>query len=166
MKLLIDFFPIFLFFAAFKIWGIYIATAVAIAATVLQIGYLRYKHGKVEPMQWLSLGVIVLFGGATLLSHSDTFIKWKPTVLYWLMGSALLGGQLFFGKNLLKSLMGSQMDLPDSAWRTMNWSWSGFFAAMGVLNLAASTYGEVAVAAGVAVGGPWPAFVVATDVDL
>ena len=74
MKLLIDFFPIFLFFAAFKIWGIYIATAVAIAATVAQIGYLRYKHGKVEPMQWLSLGVIVLFGGATLLSHSDTFI--------------------------------------------------------------------------------------------
>ncbi|EER61238.1 intracellular septation protein A [Acidovorax delafieldii 2AN] len=135
MKLLIDFFPIFLFFAAFKIWGIYIATAVAIAATVLQIGYLRYKHGKVEPMQWLSLGVIVLFGGATLLSHSDTFIKWKPTVLYWLMGSALLGGQLFFGKNLLKSLMGSQMELPESAWRTMNWSWTGFFAAMGVLNL-------------------------------
>ena len=135
MKLLIDFFPIFLFFAAFKIWGIYIATAVAIAATVVQIGYLRYKHGKVEPMQWLSLGVIVLFGGATLLSHSDTFIKWKPTVLYWLMGGALLVGQLFFRKNLLKSLMGAQMDLPESAWRTMNWSWTGFFAVMGVLNL-------------------------------
>ncbi len=135
MKLLIDFFPIFLFFAAFKIWGIYIATAVAIAATVVQIGYLHYKHGKVEPMQWLSLGVIVLFGGATLLSHSDTFIKWKPTVLYWLMGGALLVGQLFFRKNLLKSLMGAQMDLPESAWRTMNWSWTGFFAVMGVLNL-------------------------------
>ena len=135
MKLLIDFFPIFLFFAAFKIWGIYIATAVAIAATVVQIGYLHFKHGKVEPMQWLSLGVIVLFGGATLLSQSDTFIKWKPTVLYWLMGGALLGGQLFFRKNLLKSLMGAQMDLPESAWRTMNWSWTGFFAVMGVLNL-------------------------------
>ena len=135
MKLLIDFFPIFLFFAAFKICGIYIATAVAIAATVVQIGYLHFKHGKVEPMQWLSLGVIVLFGGATLLSQSDTFIKWKPTVLYWLMGGALLGGQLFFRKNLLKSLMGAQMDLPESAWRTMNWSWTGFFAVMGVLNL-------------------------------
>ena len=115
--------------------GIYIATAVAIAATVVQIGYLHFKHGKVEPMQWLSLGVIVLFGGATLLSQSDTFIKWKPTVLYWLMGGALLGGQLFFRKNLLKSLMGAQMDLPESAWRTMNWSWTGFFAVMGVLNL-------------------------------
>ena len=139
MKLLIDFFPIFLFFAAFKIWGIYIATAVAIAATVVQIGYLHFKHGKVEPMQWLSLGVIVLFGGATLLSQSDTFIKWKPTVLYWLMGGALLGGQLFFRKNLLKSLMGAQMDLPESAWRTMNWSWTGFFAVMGVLNLWVAT---------------------------
>ena len=110
MKLLIDFFPIFLFFAAFKIWGIYIATAVAIAATVVQIGYLHFKHGKVEPMQWLSLGVIVLFGGATLLSQSDTFIKWKPTVLSWLMGGALLCGQLFFRKNLLKSLMETAVD--------------------------------------------------------
>jgi hypothetical protein len=66
MKLLIDFFPIILFFVAFKFWGIYVATGVAIAATVVQIGYLRFKHGKVEPMQWLSLGVIVLFGGATI----------------------------------------------------------------------------------------------------
>ena len=135
MKLLIDFFPIFLFFAAFKIWGIYIATAVAIAATVVQIGYLHFKHGKVEPMQWISLGVIVLFGGATLISHNDTFIKWKPTVLYWLMGSALLIGQLIFKKNLLKSLMGAQMDLPEDAWRLTQWSWVGFFAVMGCLNL-------------------------------
>lgn len=135
MKLLIDFFPIILFFAAFKLWGIYTATAVAIAATVLQIGYLRYKNGKVEPMQWVSLGVIVVFGGATLLSHSETFIKWKPTVLYWLMGSALLIGQLFFRKNLIRSLMGAQMELPDTAWRTVNWSWTGFFAVMGLVNL-------------------------------
>ncbi|GKS85812.1 septation protein A [Acidovorax sp. SUPP1855] len=135
MKLLIDFFPIILFFAAFKLWGIYTATAVAIAATVLQIGYLRYKNGKVEPMQWVSLGVIVVFGGATLLSHSETFIKWKPTVLYWLMGSALLIGQLFFRKNLIRSLMGAQMELPDAAWRTVNWSWTGFFAVMGLVNL-------------------------------
>ena len=65
MKLLIDFFPIVLFFAAFKLWGIYPATAVAIVATIVQIAYLRFKVGKVEPMQWVSLGVIVLFGGAT-----------------------------------------------------------------------------------------------------
>jgi intracellular septation protein len=135
MKLLIDFFPIILFFAAFKLWDIYVATGVAIAATIIQIVWLRLHHGKVEPMQWLSLGVIVLFGGATILAQSETFIKWKPTVLYWLMGASLLAGQLFFRKNLLKSLMGAQMELPEAAWRAMNWSWIAFFAAMGVLNL-------------------------------
>ena len=82
MKLLIDFFPIVLFFAAFKTLGIYVATAVAIVATVAQIAWLRYKNGVVEPMQWVSLGVIVVFGGATLLTQNETFIKWKPTVLY------------------------------------------------------------------------------------
>jgi intracellular septation protein len=135
MKLLIDFFPIILFFAAFKLWDIYVATGVAIIATVIQIIWLRLHHGKVEPMQWLSLGVIVVFGGATILAHSETFIKWKPTVLYWLMGGALLVGQLFFRKNFLKTLMGSQMELPEPAWRAMNWSWVTFFALMGVLNL-------------------------------
>lgn len=135
MKLLLDFFPIILFFAAFKLWDIYVATGVAIAATILQIGWIRYSTGKVEPMQWLSLGIIVLFGGATILAHDDTFIKWKPTVLYWLMGGTLAVGMLVFRKNLLKSLMGAQMELPDAAWRAMNWSWVGFFAVMGVLNL-------------------------------
>ena len=85
MKLLLDFFPIALFFAAFKLWGIYVATAVAIVATIGQIAWLRYSTGKVEPMQWLSLGIIVVFGGATILAHDETFIKWKPTVLYWLL---------------------------------------------------------------------------------
>lgn len=135
MKILLDFFPIILFFVAFKLWGIYAATAVAIAATVLQIGYLRYKHGKVEPMQWLSLGVIVLFGGATLLAQSETFIKWKPTVLYWLMGGTLLIGQVLFQKNFIKHLMGAQVQLPESVWRTLNWAWAVFFGAMGALNL-------------------------------
>ena len=79
MKLLLDFFPIILFFVVFKVWGIYAATGVAIAATVAQIAYLRVKNGRVEPMQWMSLGVIVLFGGATLLAHDENFIKWKPT---------------------------------------------------------------------------------------
>ena len=135
MKLLIDFFPIALFFAVFKLWGIYPATAVAIVATIVQIAYLRFKLGKVEPMQWVSLGVIVLFGGATLLAQDENFIKWKPTVLYWLMGAALLVGQLLLRKNLIKRLMGGQVQLPDHAWNTLNWAWSGFFAAMGGLNL-------------------------------
>jgi intracellular septation protein len=135
MKLLLDFFPILLFFAAFKVWGIYVATGVAIVATVAQIAWLKYSSGKVEPMQWLSLGIIVVFGGATILAHDETFIKWKPTVLYWLMGGALAVGLLVFRKNLLKSLMGAQLDLPEPAWRAMSWSWIAFFAVMGVLNL-------------------------------
>ncbi|MBC5786271.1 septation protein A [Ramlibacter sp. USB13] len=135
MKLLLDFFPIALFFVAFKLWGIYVATAVAIVATIAQIAWLRYSTGKIEPMQWLSLGIIVLFGGATILAHDETFIKWKPTVLYWLMGAALAVGLLVFRKNLLRSLMGTQLELPDNAWRAMSWSWTGFFAVMGVLNL-------------------------------
>ena len=135
MKLLIDFFPIILFFGAFKVWGIYVATGVAIAATIAQIAYIHFRHGKVEPMQWLSLGVIVLFGGATLLAHSETFIKWKPTGLYWLMGGALVIGQLLFRKNFIQSLMQAQIDLPDPVWRNLNWAWASFFAAMGVLNL-------------------------------
>jgi intracellular septation protein len=135
MKLLLDFFPIILFFVAFKFAGIYVATGVAIAATVIQIAWIRYSTGKVEPMQWVSLGVIVLFGGATIVAHNDTFIKWKPTVLYWLMGATLAAGQLLFRKNLLKSLMGSQLELPEPAWRVTNWSWIVFFAVMGVANL-------------------------------
>lgn len=135
MKVLLDFLPIAVFFVAFKLFDIWVATGVAIAATVLQIAWLRWSTGKVEPMQWLSLGVIVLFGGATLLAHNDTFIKWKPTVLYWLMGGALAIGQLVFKRNLLKSLMGAQMSLPEPAWRSLSWSWTAFFAAMGVLNL-------------------------------
>jgi intracellular septation protein len=135
MKLLLDFFPIVLFFVAFKVWDIYVATGVAIVATIAQIAWLRHSTGKIEPMQWLSLGIIVLFGGATILAHDETFIKWKPTVLYWMMAGALAVGLLVFRKNFLKSLMGSQLELPDVAWRAMNWSWTGFFAVMGVLNL-------------------------------
>jgi intracellular septation protein len=135
MKLLLDFFPILLFFGAFKIWGIYVATTVAIVATLLQLAWMRYSTGRTEPMQWLSLGVIVVFGGATLIAQDETFIKWKPTVLYWAMGGVLLVGQVFFRRNWLQSLMKSQMALPDHAWRVMLWSWCGFFAVMGVLNI-------------------------------
>ena len=135
MKLLLDFFPIALFFVAFKLWGIYVATGVANVATVAQIAWVRDSTGKVEPMQWLSLGIIVVFGGATILAHDETFIKWKPTVLYWLMGGSLAIGLLGFRKNLLKSVMGAQLELPEPAWRAMTWSWVVFFAVMGVVNL-------------------------------
>jgi intracellular septation protein len=135
MKLLLDFFPIALFFVTFKVAGIFYATAVAMVATLLQIGWMYKKTGHVETMQWISLGVIVLFGGATLLTQDETFIKWKPTILYALMGGALLIGQVFFKRNFLKNLMGAQMQLPEPVWRNLLFSWVGFFTAMGVINL-------------------------------
>jgi intracellular septation protein len=86
-------------------------------------------------MLWVSLVLVVGLGGATVYFHNENFIKWKPTALYWSMGSALIVGQLVFKKNFIKSLMGAQMTLPEEAWRVMCWSWAGFFTAMGVLNL-------------------------------
>ena len=135
MKLLIDFFPIILFFVTFKTWGIMAATAVAIGATILQIAYLWRKNGFVEPMQWVSLGVIVVFGGATLLTQDETFIKWKPTVLYWLMGGALWIGRYFFKRNLIQKLMSAQIELPEHAWELLLHSWASFFGLMGCLNI-------------------------------
>ena len=134
MKFLFDLFPVVLFFLAFKFQGIYVATAVAIVATFLQIGWVWFRHRKVDTMLWVSLAVIVVFGGATLVLHDETFIKWKPSVLYWLFGGVLLGAQLF-GKNLIRSVMGKEITLPDPVWNRLNLSWVGFFAAMGVLNL-------------------------------
>jgi intracellular septation protein len=135
MKFLFDLFPVILFFIAFKFAGIYAATGVAIAATFGQVGWLKLRGKKVEPMLWVSLGIIVVFGGATLLLHDETFIKWKPTVLYWMFALTLGISQAFFGRNLMRSIMGAQLQLPEVAWTKLLWSWAGFFAVMGVLNL-------------------------------
>jgi intracellular septation protein len=101
----------------------------------VQIGYLWRKNGFVEPMQWVSLGVIVVFGGATLLTQDETFIKWKPTVLYWLMGAALWLGLYVFKRNFIQQLMGAQVTLPTHAWGVLLHSWACFFALMGCLNI-------------------------------
>ena len=164
MKILFDFLPIALFFGMFKYaegqkeWAaetatqwlgfmvsggvvgpaeapVLLATVVVIVATLAQILWLKARGKKVEAMLWISLALVTVLGGATIYFHSESFIKWKPTVLYWVMGGALLIGQVFFQKNFIKSLMGAQMELPDSVWRVLNWSWAGFFAVMGVLNL-------------------------------
>jgi intracellular septation protein len=135
MKLLFDFFPILLFFAAYKLADIYVATGVAIVATVGQIAWLRLSGRKVEPMQWASLGIIVVFGGMTLLFHDETFIKWKPTVLYALFAAGLLIAPRFTGKNPLRSIMGAQVTLPDAIWQRLTLAWVGFFGCMGVLNI-------------------------------
>jgi len=135
MKFLFDIFPVVLFFIAFKVYDIYVATAVAIAATFVQIGWTWVRHRKVDNLLWVSLAVIVVFGGATLLLQDETFIKWKPTVLYWLFAAALAVSALAFKKNLIRAMMEAQVTLPEAVWGKLLASWIAFFALMGALNL-------------------------------
>ena len=135
MKFLFDLFPVILFFVAFKLADIYVATATAIGATALQVAWLKLRGKKVEPMLWASLAIIAVFGGATLLLQDETFIKWKPTVLYWLFGAVLAGAALLFRRNLIRSMLSEQMALPEPVWSRLNWSWVGFFVFMGAANL-------------------------------
>jgi intracellular septation protein len=164
MKFLFDLFPVLLFFGVFK-WGeghadsahafvshylsglvaggavapgqapILLATAVAIAATLCQIGYLLARRRKVDTMLWISLAIITLFGGATIYFHDETFIKWKPTVLYWCFATALLVSQFLMKKNLIRVMMEKQLVLPEQLWARVGLAWVGFFITMGVLNL-------------------------------
>ena len=157
-KFLFDLFPVILFFVAYKLGsanpdaaqsilgsfglqtapggkpGIFLATLVAILASFVQVGWVKLRGRKVDVMLWVSLFIIAVFGGATLWLQDETFIKWKPTVLYWIFAIAIFGAAAF-GKNLIRILTGGQMELPDAAWRQMNLSWGAFFALMGVANL-------------------------------
>jgi|SRR5688572_2699598 len=132
MQLLADYFPLLLFFIAFKLADIYVATAVAIAASIAQIAYFKYRN-KVSTIHWLSLAIIVVFGGATLLLQDETFIKWKPTVLYGLFGAILAVGKLVFGRDLIAFVL-KDVELPAPVWSSVTWSWVGFFAAMAIAN--------------------------------
>jgi intracellular septation protein len=135
MKILFDLFPVILFFVAFKTFGVFAATAAAIVATIGQVIWVKYRHGKVDTMLWVSLVIITVFGGATLILHDENFIKWKPSILYWFFASALLFSKIVLDKNILRNLLQDKMQLPDSVWNTLNLSWSGFFIALGFLNL-------------------------------
>jgi intracellular septation protein len=132
MQLLADFFPLILFFLAFKWQGIMIATAVAIAASVVQISWF-WSRRKVSAIHWISFAIIVVFGGATLLLQDDTFIKWKPTVLYAAFALILGGGKLLMGRDLLSHVL-KGMTLPAAVWTRVTWAWTGFFVAMAVAN--------------------------------
>ena len=159
MKFLFDLFPIILFFVAYQ-WGesnaetatallaglgipldsgakpgVFLATLVAILATFVQIAWVWIKHRKVDTMLWVSLGLIVVFGGATLLLHDETFIKWKPTVLYWLFAVSLGLAPMLFERNLIRLMMQKQITLPDAVWTRLNLAWAGFFTFMGIANL-------------------------------
>jgi intracellular septation protein len=164
MKFLFDLFPVILFFIAYRLGAsnqdaahalaiqtmgglisggavtpeqapIMLATAVGIIATVLQIGYLLVRGRKVDGMLWLSLGVIVVTGGATIYFHDENFIKWKPTILYWAFALALFVAQVGFRNNLMRKVMEEQIKLPEAVWNRVGFAWMSFFGAMGVLNL-------------------------------
>lgn len=159
MKLLFDLFPVILFFAFFKFGNshpdtatalltslhivlgvgikpaIFLATLVAMIATTTQIVWVKLKHGKVDMLLWMSFTIVCVFGGATLWLHDETFIKWKPTGLYWLFASILLFSNLLFKKNLMRSLLQEKIALPVHAWNRLNLSWSLFFVMLGFINL-------------------------------
>ena len=135
MKLLFDLFPVLLFFIAYKFGDIYIATSVAIGATVIQIAWTKYRHGKVDAMLWVTFAIIATLGGATLWLHDERFIKLKPTVLYWIFSLILMFSNMFFHKNLMRALLHEKIALPMHAWNRLNLIWSVFFALLGFINL-------------------------------
>jgi len=135
MKFFVDLFPVILFFVAYKISGIYVATGVAIAAALLQVIYNRVRHGRVEKMHWLTLGLLAVFGGLTLALQDPLFIKWKPTVVNWLFAAAFLGSGLFMERTLLQRMLGHAVELPARLWPRLNLAWVLFFVFSGVLNL-------------------------------
>lgn len=143
MKMLADLFPVILFFVAYQLFDIYVATQAAIAAAALQVAYHRLRHGRVENMHWVTLGLLVLFGGLTLALRDPTFIKWKPTVVNWLFAAAFLLSQLLMERGFLRRMMDHAVTLPNEAWSRLNAAWVTFFFAMGVLNLyVAYSYSE------------------------
>lgn len=135
MKILFDFFPILIFFVAYKVFDIYVATAVAIVASILQVSITWWKTRKLEGMQLATLGIIVFFGGATLILQDELFIKWKPTVVNWLFGFAFLVSQFVGEKTLVERAMGANIQLPRPIWTRLNFSWVVFFISLGCANL-------------------------------
>ncbi len=133
MKFLFDLFPVILFFIAFKVSGIYVATGVAIVATFAQIGWLLARGRKVDTMLWVSLAIIVVFGGATLWLQDDHFIKIKPTMVNGLFAAILFVG-LATGRLFLKIVFGEVMRLTDQGWRILTFRWAFFFVFLAGLN--------------------------------
>jgi intracellular septation protein len=135
MKLLADFFPVILFFVAYKLQGIYVATAVAIAASFLQVGYGWWRSHRVENMHLVTLGILVVFGGLTILLQDRTFIMWKPSVINWLFGIAFIASQFIGEKPLVERMLANNLKVPSRIWRKLNGAWGIFFLSLGFLNL-------------------------------
>lgn len=135
MKIFYDFLPIVLFFVSYKMWGIYVATGVAILASILQVSGYWLRFRKTENMQMITLIVVVILGGATLLLKDELFIKWKPTVIYWAFGVAFTVSHFVGKRNLIQRLMDNKLHLPISVWNRLNMAWSVFFVILGFVNL-------------------------------
>ncbi|MDH3561503.1 MAG: septation protein A, partial [Gammaproteobacteria bacterium] len=135
MKFLFDLFPIILFFLTYKLYDIYVATAVAIAAAFVQTGLYWLKHRKFENMHLVTLAILIVFGGLTLVLRDPIFIKWKPTVVNWLFGAVFLGSRFIGKRTLVERMMSHAITVPGPVWVKLNWSWVAFFMGMGVLNL-------------------------------
>jgi len=134
MKLLYDFFPIILFFVAYKVAGIFAATAVAIVAALLQVSWSWLRHRRVERMHLISAGLIAVLGGITLALHDKTFIMWKPSLVYLLFAGVFAASQLFGERPLIERLLSSQLRMPRRQWRRLGWAWLGFFLVCGAAN--------------------------------
>lgn len=135
MKLLIDLFPVIIFFVAYKLYGIYVATGMAIAAAFLQVGWSWLRHRKVEKMHLATLGLLVVFGGLTIALHDPIFVMWKPTVVNWLFALVFLGTQLIGGKPLVERMMSHAVTVPPGIWHRLNLAWVLFFVVSGLANL-------------------------------
>lgn len=140
MKFLYDFFPLLLFFAAFKLYGIYVATATAIVASFVQVGFYWHRHRRFETMHLVTLTVIAVFGGMTLILKDPTFIKWKPTIVSWIFATAIFASHVIANRPLIAKLMGSQIELPEAVWWRLNVSWGLFFVVLGALNVYVAFY--------------------------
>ncbi len=136
MKILFDFLPILLFFIAYKIYDIYVATAVIIVASIAQVGLFWLKHHRVEKMHLITLVLVVILGGATIFLHNPLFIYWKPTIVNWLFALVFLGSQFIGQKNVLQRMLEEQITLTSqNVWLRLNIAWVAFFIAMGMVNL-------------------------------
>ena len=140
MKLLFDFFPLVLFFGAYKLFDIYVATLVAMAASLAQVVFIRIRHQRFETTHLVTLFVILLFGGMTLIFQDDMFIKWKPTIVNWIFAIVVLGSQFIGKRTVLERLLGGQMQMPARIWKKVNVSWGLFFLVSGLLNLYVAFY--------------------------
>lgn len=135
MKLLLDFFPILLFFVAYKLQGIYVATGVAIAASAAQVSWIWLRRRRVEPMHLATLGLLVVFGGLTIALQDPIFVMWKPTLVNWLFAAVFLGSQWIGGRTLIERMMSHAIEVPSRIWTRLNLAWVAFFLLSGLANL-------------------------------